>query len=118
MISQSQDPEFVAVAKVTDIAPGEGKMVRAMSGRLRAKPIAVFNENGNFYALNYVCVHMGGPLSEGVIKDGEVTCPWHGWSFVAGTGLPGRTGGHPTVAYELKVEGDDILLGWIKQPNA
>ncbi len=110
-------PEFVAVAQVGDIPSGQGKMVRPREGRLRGKPIAIFNENGTFHIINYICPHMGGPISEGTIENGVVTCPWHAWTFYAQSGLPDHEEGHPIVAYESKVEGDDILVGWIKQPR-
>ena len=117
MTQPRKEPDFVPICKVSDIHPGEGKMVRPAAGRLRNKPMAIFEERGTFYALNYICPHSGGPISEGTIENGIVTCPWHAWSFHAATGLPGGTGGHPTVAYEVKVEGDDILVGWIKPPK-
>ena len=118
MATQPQDSEFVPLAKVSDIRPGEGKMIRPQAGPLRAKPLAVFNDNGNFHVLNYICPHMGGPLIEGTILDGVVTCPWHTWSFHAESGLPAGTGGHATHSYEVRVEGDDILVGWLKSPSS
>jgi pyruvate oxidase len=112
--SQRQESDFVPIGKVRDFLPGEGKMARPAAGRLRGKPIAVFNENGTFHVLNYVCPHMGGPMSEGTIENGIVTCPWHGWTFLANSGMPDHVGGHSTTAYECKIEGDELLVGWIK----
>lgn len=43
--------------------------------------IAVFNHNGSFHAVHNVCKHQGGPLGEGKIIDGCITCPWHGWQY-------------------------------------
>jgi nitrite reductase/ring-hydroxylating ferredoxin subunit len=43
--------------------------------------IAVFNVDGRLYAINDVCPHEGGPLSEGMLDGTQLTCPWHGWSF-------------------------------------
>ena len=109
-------PEFVPVAKVGDVRPGEGKLVRPAAGRYRGKAMAVFNENGRHYILNYICPHSGGPIGEGTIKDGIVTCPFHGWSYQADTGLPQASAEHSISAYEVKVEGDAILVGGVKHP--
>ena len=107
--------EWTPVAKVGEIPPGRGRLVRPAGGPLRLKPMAVFNENGRYFILNYICPHQGGPLGEGVIEDGVVTCPYHGWSFQADTGVGAHTPlGHGTHAYEVRVEGEDILVGPLK----
>lgn len=52
--------------------------------------IALFKVNGEIFALENACPHMGGPLAEGEIslEDSKVcvTCPWHGWQFELSTG--------------------------------
>jgi len=48
--------------------------------------IAVFRYNGKISALSNVCRHQNGPLGEGRIIDGCVTCPWHGYQYVPDTG--------------------------------
>lgn len=39
--------------------------------------IVVFNTDDGMFAIDAVCAHAGGPLEEGVVKSGVVTCPWH-----------------------------------------
>ncbi len=48
--------------------------------------IAVFRNGDEFWALDGICPHAGGPLAEGVVTGHIVTCPWHGWQFDASTG--------------------------------
>ena len=48
--------------------------------------VALFNVDGNFYALDGVCPHQGGPLGKGKLSGCVVTCPWHGWQFDVATG--------------------------------
>ncbi len=48
--------------------------------------IAVFNDSGAISAVTNVCAHQGGPLGEGRIIDGCITCPWHGWQYRANDG--------------------------------
>ena len=68
--------EFVTVAKVTEIAEGEGQAF-GVNGRM----VAVFNENGEFLAIDDLCPHMGASLAGGHVENGVVACPWHAWRF-------------------------------------
>jgi NAD(P)H-dependent nitrite reductase small subunit len=68
--------EFRKVCRADEVRPGAGKLVE-VDGKL----IAVFVENGSYFAIDDVCPHMGGSLSEGAVEQGIVTCPWHGWRF-------------------------------------
>jgi nitrite reductase/ring-hydroxylating ferredoxin subunit len=49
-------------------------------------PLALANVDGTIYAFGDACRHEGGPLSEGVLIDDTVTCPWHGWAYSVRTG--------------------------------
>ena len=71
---------------------------------------AICNVRGNLHALSGTCLHQGGPLGQGQVADGRVICPWHAWEFDCRTGenIDDPTQRVPT--YEVKVEGDDILL--------
>ena len=85
------------VAKAADIATGERLAVTIAN-----REIAVFNVNGDFFALANRCPHEGGPLCGGLItgialsdgpnqykiaRKGEfIRCPWHGWEFDIKTG--------------------------------
>jgi nitrite reductase/ring-hydroxylating ferredoxin subunit/DMSO/TMAO reductase YedYZ heme-binding membrane subunit len=49
--------------------------------------VAVFRDGAKIMALTNVCRHQNGPLGEGRIVDGCVTCPWHGWQYDPTTGV-------------------------------
>lgn len=68
--------EFVTVAKVGEIAEGQGE-----SYLVGERLVAVFNIAGEYYAINDVCPHMGASLGDGHVEDGVVSCRWHGWRF-------------------------------------
>ena len=53
---------------------------------LRGERIAIFRYDGKVSALSNVCRHQNGPLGEGRIIDGCVTCPWHGFQYLPETG--------------------------------
>lgn len=46
----------------------------------------VVRDGGRLFALADSCAHLGGPLSEGSVRDGCITCPWHGSTFDLATG--------------------------------
>lgn len=74
--------EFVPVGKIGDFAPGHGKMVI-----VRGRHVALFRLGDDFFALDNMCLHRGGPICEGEIDHKDVvTCPWHGWSYEIRTG--------------------------------
>ncbi len=68
--------KFLRACSVHDIPEGTAKMVK-----VKGKPIAIFNLDGNFYATGDTCPHEGGPLSDGSNERETVSCPWHGATF-------------------------------------
>ncbi|MEK0324029.1 MAG: Rieske 2Fe-2S domain-containing protein, partial [Nitrosopumilus sp.] len=59
--------------KTADIPPGE--MIKISE---EGKDILVANVDGNYYAMDDTCTHAGANLSEGMLDDSTITCPWHG----------------------------------------
>ena len=98
--------EFVAVARVGEIAPGTVKVVT-----IDGVPIGVANVDGEFYAFGDVCTHDDGPVAEGELDDYIIECPRHGARFDIRTGavklLPAVV---PIPVYPLRVEGDEIQV--------
>jgi 3-phenylpropionate/trans-cinnamate dioxygenase ferredoxin component len=98
--------DFVKVAKVPDL-PDPGKLLVEVDDRL----VALFKVDGEFFALDDVCTHDGGPLAEGKLDDHTIACPRHGAKFDIRTGaaltMPAT---QPTVAHEVKIIGDDVLV--------
>ncbi len=98
--------EFVKVADRNELAPGERKIVE-VDGRF----IALFNVGGEFYAIEDVCTHDDGPLGEGELDGYTIECPRHGAQFDIRDGrvlrFPAVT---PVPWFEVKVEGDDVLV--------
>jgi nitrite reductase/ring-hydroxylating ferredoxin subunit/DMSO/TMAO reductase YedYZ heme-binding membrane subunit len=100
------DAEWFDAAGVSEIAEGRGKAI-ALPGRER---IAVFRHNGAFSAVTNRCAHQGGPLGEGRIIDGCITCPWHGFTYRPHNGCapPPFTEKLPT--YPIRVENGRIFV--------
>jgi nitrite reductase/ring-hydroxylating ferredoxin subunit len=96
--------QYIKVAKVNEIPSGTAKSVDVQGIR-----IALFNLDGNFYAIGNTCTHRGGPLAEGFISGDEVTCPWHGGRFKIQTGkVCGPPPANDVPQYNLRVEGEDV----------
>ena len=68
--------EFTRV--MASAALPDNSMVRARAGDV---DIVLARQNGRVCALVHSCAHLGGPLSEGTLKNGSVVCPWHGSEF-------------------------------------
>jgi methionine sulfoxide reductase heme-binding subunit len=67
---------FVEVCKVDRISEKCATIVSISGER-----VAVFRYDGKVSAISNVCQHQNGPLGEGRIVDGCVTCPWHGYQY-------------------------------------
>lgn len=72
--------------------------------------VAVFRNGDTLCAMRNACVHQGGPLSEGKVIDGCVTCPWHGYQYEAGTGHSPPPYHEKLATYELRIRGGAIEL--------
>ena len=98
--------DFHFAAKTTDI-PDPGKKLVEVEDRL----VALFHVGGQFYAIDDVCTHDGGPLGEGELHGYEIACPRHGARFDIRDGrvlsMPATV---PTVAHEVRVEGEDVMI--------
>ena len=68
---------WLKVAAVADMEDARAKIVRPTAG----EAIAVFRDGDQVSAVSNVCRHQGGPLGEGKIVDGCITCPWHGFQY-------------------------------------
>ncbi len=72
---------FVRVCSVEEIKPD-----RAVTTLVSGERVAVFRSDHGITAISGVCQHQNGPLGEGRIIDGFVTCPWHGYQYCPLTG--------------------------------
>jgi 3-phenylpropionate/trans-cinnamate dioxygenase ferredoxin subunit len=97
---------FVTVAKVSDTSAG-----RISVHEVDGKRIALCNVDGNFYAIDDLCTHDGGPLDQGILEGDRVECPRHGARFDVKTGravvLPAV---RPVKTYPVVVEGDEVKV--------
>ncbi len=93
------------VASVGEIPPGAGRLVE-----IAEQDIALFNLNGEYYAINDLCPHRGASLADGFLDGGKVFCPWHCFDFSLKTGECSMVPSLRVQTYEVKVEGQDIYV--------
>jgi nitrite reductase/ring-hydroxylating ferredoxin subunit/DMSO/TMAO reductase YedYZ heme-binding membrane subunit len=75
------DDGFIDVCATTDIVEKRAHIV-CLSG----ERVAIFKYDGKISAVSNVCQHQNGPLGEGRVIDGCITCPWHGYQYLPETG--------------------------------
>lgn len=96
---------FIKAAKASELKPGDARVVE-----VNGKSYALFNVEGKFYCMDNTCLHRGGPLGEGFLDGTIVTCPWHGWQYDVTNGQCKTNPAVTMARFEVKVEGDDLLI--------
>ena len=98
--------DFLKVAAARDVPPGSVRVVE-----IDGRRIAVCNVDGEYYAIDDVCTHDGGPLGSGRLCDGQIECPRHGARFDVRSGravvLPAVL---PIRTYAVEVSGGEVRV--------
>ncbi len=97
----------ILAGKTADIPPGE--MIKISE---EGKDILVANVDGNYYAMDDTCTHAGANLSEGMLDDSTITCPWHGstWDCKTVKLIVFATELKDLGAYKVIVESDSVFV--------
>jgi nitrite reductase/ring-hydroxylating ferredoxin subunit/DMSO/TMAO reductase YedYZ heme-binding membrane subunit len=72
--------------------------------------VAIFKYDGKISAISNVCQHQNGPLGEGKIIDGCVTCPWHGYQYLPDTGASPPPFTEKVATYRTRIEGKQVFI--------
>ncbi|PJF42130.1 MAG: biphenyl 2,3-dioxygenase [Phototrophicales bacterium] len=101
--------EFLLVGSADELKPGDEPIVVEINRRW----VAIYNIDGQFYAIEDRCTHDDGPLAEGTLKGCIVECPRHGARFDVRTGkvLSGPAGTVDVPTYQVKIENDQLWIG-------
>jgi nitrite reductase/ring-hydroxylating ferredoxin subunit len=98
--------DWMDIGCVDDIPDSRAKVV-TLPGRER---VAVFRYDNRLSAVSNVCKHQGGPLGEGKILNGCITCPWHGWDYRPHDGCAPPPFTEKLHTYRVKVQAGRIQL--------
>ncbi|MEO8450682.1 MAG: Rieske 2Fe-2S domain-containing protein [Gemmatimonadota bacterium] len=99
------EPDWVAVCNVHEIVEG-----RARIGLVGGERVAVFRHGGRLSCVSNVCKHQNGPLGEGRIVDGCITCPWHGYQYRPEDGRSPPPFNDRIATYDLRIAGGTVLV--------
>ena len=97
--------KFVKVASLQELPPGSAKAVE-----IGGTAIALYNLDGAVFATSNTCPHRGGPLGEGDLEGGVITCPWHGFQYDVKSGKCLTNPALGVSCHGVRLEGDSILV--------
>ena len=103
---------FSFVCNATDIEESRAKIF--CIGKER---IAVYKHEGQLYGIHNVCKHQGGPLGEGKILDGCITCPWHGYQYLPANGQSPPPFKEKVSTYDVRVRDGKVWLNPTPYPE-
>ncbi|WOF72575.1 ferric reductase-like transmembrane domain-containing protein [Parvibaculaceae bacterium PLY_AMNH_Bact1] len=98
--------DWINVARLDEIEDEHGHMVPLPGG----ERIAIFRYDGKLSATSNACAHQNGPLGEGRIVDGCITCPWHGFQYRPEDGRAPAPFTEKIATYRLQLRDGDILV--------
>lgn len=96
---------WLKICNISEIEENRAKIFTVDNER-----VAVFKYDGKLSAIHNVCKHQGGPLGEGKIIDGCITCPWHGYQYLPHNGQSPPPYTEKVATYQLKLEDDIVYI--------
>jgi methionine sulfoxide reductase heme-binding subunit len=96
---------WVKVCNIDEIEDSKAKMIFANGER-----IAIFKYDNKLSAVHNVCKHQNGPLGEGKIVDGCITCPWHGYQYEPANGCAPAPFTEKIATYYTMINGNEVWL--------
>jgi nitrite reductase/ring-hydroxylating ferredoxin subunit/DMSO/TMAO reductase YedYZ heme-binding membrane subunit len=103
---------WLRVGALRDIPESRAVVVQPRGG----ERIAVFHYQGRVAAVSNVCRHQGGPLGEGRVIDGCITCPWHGYQYRPEDGCSPPPYSERIATYRTRVQGGVVYLDPVALP--
>ena len=96
---------WLEVCNLSEIEEDRAKIFTVNNER-----VAIFKYDGKLSAIHTDCKHQGGPLGEGKIIDGCITCPWHGYQYIPSNGQSPPPFEEKVATYELRLVGEIVYI--------
>lgn len=96
---------FVLVCDLSEIPEKRAKIAQ-----INGQKIAVFRYDGKLSAVNNICRHQHGPIGEGKIVDGCITCPWHGYQYLPHNGQSPPPFKEKLETYDVRLVGAKVWV--------
>lgn len=106
MAIAAPEAPWLVVGRARDIADGRALVVRPPG----AEAVAVFRNGAALSAISHLCAHQNGPLGEGRVLDGCVTCPWHGFQYRLEDGCAPPPFTEKVATYRLRLMDEQVWL--------
>lgn len=105
------DREATDANEWVDAGPVDGLIEgRARTAMVKGERVALVKHHGAISCVSNVCRHQGGPLGEGRIVDGCLTCPWHGYQYLPENGTSPPPFTEKVATFRVRVVGDRIQV--------
>ena len=102
----SGDVDWIYATKVAEMEDGRAKILCLDSG----EKIALWRNGNEISATSNLCAHQHGPLGEGCIIDGSITCPWHGFQYNPTNGQSPPPYHEKITTYAVRIEEGDVYI--------
>ena len=109
--NQADAENFVDACSANEIPENRAKIVTIAGER-----VAIFQYDGKISAVSNVCQHQNGPLGEGKIVDGCITCPWHGYQYLPDSGASPPPFSERIPTFNVLLRGDRVWVNTTPNP--
>ncbi len=106
VLAAAAEPPWLIATSADAVPEGGAVVVHPPAG----EPVAIFRHEGRLSAVTNLCAHQNGPLGEGRVVDGCITCPWHGFQYRLADGCAPAPFTEKLATYRLRLEGLHVLL--------
>lgn len=100
------EPPWLLAGPAAAIPEGGAIILRPPAG----EAVAIFRHQGRLSAVTNLCAHQNGPLGEGRVVDGCITCPWHGFQYRLEDGCAPPPYTEKLATYRLRLEAGEVWL--------
>lgn len=111
LVAQVDAENFVEACSASEIPENRAKIVTIGGER-----VAIFKYDGKISAVSNVCQHQNGPLGEGKIIDGCITCPWHGYQYLPDSGASPPPFSEKIPTFNVLLRGDRVWVNATPNP--
>ena len=101
----AEPDHYIFAADPASLPRGTGRTVH-----IQGREFALYNLDGEFFAIDNECPHCGGPLGAGVLENGEVFCPLHGWAFDLKTGACRSNPDRPVKSHPVRLRNGQVQI--------
>ena len=105
MVDRLNEPQRARIGTTEDL-----RAKGCLAGKVGSQPVCVFWADGEAFAVDDRCPHMGFPLHRGTVENGLLTCHWHHARFDLASGGTLDPFADDVRAHSVEVDGPDVFV--------